>query len=757
MKRTITQILILGFLAIPLLSVAQVKRADEAFKHHHYDEAITLYEQAIRRDLDNDHAITNMAISLWRTNRLLQAEYWFTRAALMNEDPEVKLMFSQVLIANEKYGQAAQWLTKYMAVQTDDEKLHHARQLHAWCTGLEAGAQPSNDYRVVPLDINSTSLDFGPVLFKGKLYFTTNRKGVVKRSGEYDPWTGDRFTDVFEATRTGESSFSEPVAAFGFPAGPYHEGPLTISADGRELFLTTSDVKDNSRGYDDINNTRLRIRHYLRDADGIWVETKDLPFCKRTHNVSHPALSPDGRTLVFASDMAGGRGGMDLYSVTRDDQGIWGEPRSLGKHINTRGNDVFPSFDAQGNLYYASNGLPGFGGLDLFVCALTADGWALPENMGKPINGPRDDFSIFMEDGGLSGFFTSNRNPDQQDDILFFKRTTGIVIEGELLDCSTGEPIAHAKVELHGSDFYRDVFFTNAEGRFRFLVQQEDDFEVIATHERFRVDGGCSGKERCSTRGMVEGQRTAMKLALSPQLAADRHPVYLCGQVVHARYGNPLAEVDVQLVNPQGEEFKVRTGALGSFFVPVEALTDYTVNVSKAAFEPQSETIEVQPQLDQCHSVLISLNPDQLKIPEPLRLDVKVVKGLVLELYHVYFDLASAELREDALAELETFYQLMVMHPSVRGEIMAHTDARAAANYNLDLSQRRAEAVFNYLVERGIAPERLTAKGYGESQPVNHCVDGVDCTEEQHQRNRRVEFRILEVETSANNTVQERR
>ncbi len=150
---------------------------------------------------------------------------------------------------------------------------------------------------------------------------------------------------------------------------------------------------------------------------------------------------------------------------------------------------------------------------------------------------------------------------------------------------------------------------------------------------------------------------------------------------------------------------------------------------------------------------MIALNPDQLKIPEPLRLDVKVEKGLVLELYHVYFDLASAALREDALPDLETFYQLMVMHPGVRGEIMAHTDARAAADYNLDLSQRRAESVFHYLVNRGIAPERLIAKGYGETQPVNHCVDGVECTEEQHQRNRRVEFRILEVEATSNDTV----
>ncbi len=146
--------------------------------------------------------------------------------------------------------------------------------------------------------------------------------------------------------------------------------------------------------------------------------------------------------------------------LPRNAQGEWSDPQALGTHINTRGNDVFPSFDRAGNLYYASNGLPGFGGLDWFFCALSADAGALPENMGKPINGPRDDFGLFMEEDGISGFFTSNRNPDHQDDILYFKRTTGITIEGELVDCSTGEPIAHAKVELHGAEYYRDVFST---------------------------------------------------------------------------------------------------------------------------------------------------------------------------------------------------------------------------------------------------------------------------------------------------------
>ncbi len=131
------------------------------------------------------------------------------------------------------------------------------------------------------------------------------------------------------------------------------------------------------------------------------------------------------------------------------------------------------------------------------------------------------------------------------------------------------------------------MYFLQRRRTIPLLVQHEDDFELHASHERYRVDGGCSGKTGCSTRGMSEGQRTEVKLALSPQMPADRQPVYLCGNVVHSRYGDPLSDVDVQLVNAQGEVKQVRTGDLGSFFVQVEALADYTVQVSKAAFEPQ--------------------------------------------------------------------------------------------------------------------------------------------------------------------------
>ncbi len=742
------------FYAIPLLvflltagmvSHAQMKRADQAFRHHNYPEAIELYRQAIRRDLDNDLAITRMAISLWRTNQLQQAEYWFTRAALMNDDPEVKLMYAQVLIANEKYAIAETWLGRYIEAQTDDEKAHHAKQLMAWAGGLAAGADLSHDLRVVPAPINSTDLDFAPVVHKGKLYFTTNRKGVVKRSGDYDPWTGQRFTDVYEATRLGENEFSEPVPAFGILATPAHEGPLVFSADGRELFLTTSDADERRRNVDPTNNTRVRIRHFLRDPDGGWKPSQPLPFVSSDYNTSHPALTHDGTTLVFASDRQGSIGGMDLFKVTRDAAGNWGSPEALPAHINTRGNEVFPYLATNGDLYFASNWHPGFGGLDLFHCVWDGAEWGLPQNMGRPINGSGDDFGLWLDEDGNSGFFSSNRNADQNDAILFFKRMVGVRIEGRLIDCTNQNPIANAKIELRGEHHYRDVAFTDGEGRFSFMTEPDQNYQLVTQHERFHADETCDGMAAVDTQGLENGHRVALTLAMAPRTPPNHTFSYLCGTVVNARYGNPLQGALLTLSGENGSVREVNTSGEGRFFIPAAAGETYELKLERRGFLPRTESVTIVSHDDQCHSIEVQLEPDDTAVPAPLSLDLKVEKGMVVELYHIYFDLASADLRADAFDDLETFYELLTRYPGMRGEIMAHTDARGDAAANLALSQRRADAVLQFLTQRGIDAERLTATGYGEQFPVNDCIDGVPCTESQHERNRRVEFRIVDL------------
>ena len=730
----------LVLLGVHTTFVAQVKKGNESFEHHHYEEAIEYYDKAIRKDLDNDEAITKMAICFWKTNQLPEAEYWFTRAALMNDDPEVKLQFSQVLIANEKFELAEKWLGKYMDAVTNEAKLHHAHQLREWARALNNGAFQTQDCKVQPTSINSEDLDFAPYLIGDELYFVTNRKEVTRRAGEYDPWTNGRFTDVFVAKRTGANTFDDPTPAMDIPLTSFHEGPICLSPDGKEMYMTTSDFDDNKRRFDEENNTRVKVVRMVKVGD-TWQKGDPLSFYSREYNTAHAAISPDGKHLVFASDMEGGRGKMDLFICDRQGS-LWGAPRTLGDHINTRGNEVFPYFDHEGNLYFASNWHAGFGGMDIFKCEKAPEGWGLPQNMGLPINSARDDFGICFDKDGKSGFLSSNRGSRGKDEILFFKYIYGIRIEGVVMDCDLLEPIPNAKLELLGRNYYRDFAFTNGEGRFSFVVQEQGKYDVVASHERFTTDEGCTGKISCNTFGLSEGQRVDVDIALSPLPAAKIDQAYLCGNIIHGNYGNPLSDCDVHLVAPGNEVISLRTGGLGSFYVPADEGKEYELVINRPAFLEFRQPIVIEAARDQCHAVEVGLEPDMNQIPPPLSLDVQVEKGMVLELYHIYFDRDDASIRADAAEDLETFYDLLVQYPSIQGEIMAHTDSRASARYNLDLSQRRAEAVMNELVARGINANRLTAKGYGETKLVNHCADGVECTETQHQRNRRVEFKV---------------
>lgn len=737
------RILVLLFLCVvPLLAEAQLKKADEAFDHHHYAEAIEYYDKAIRKDLDNDHAITRMAICFWRTNQLPEAEYWFTRAALMNDDPEVKRMFAQVLIANGKYALASEWLDKYSEVLADDSKLHYAQQLKQWAMALEREVFEFEECKVVPARINSNALDFAPLIVGNQVYFITNRYGVEWRSGTYDPWTNARFTDVFVADRDEVGALSNPRQAEGIPLTPFHEGPISFSADLQELYMTTSDFDDNKRSFDSENNTRVKIARLRRTSNGSYEFTKALPFYNKEYNTAHPALSPDGRMLVFASDMPGGQGGMDLYVSRRGEDGSWGAPQSLGTHINTSGNEMFPYIHVDGTLYLSSNWHPGFGGMDLFKCSPDGDGWGLPENLGIPMNSPRDDFGVTLDLDGSSGYFSSNRSVEDKDEVLFFKKVTGIRIEGRLIDCANRLPIAGAQVALSGNEYYRDVVFTHEDGSYQFTVQDTADFVLSATHPDFFADGSCAGTAMISTKGMFEGQTVNTRLALSQKPSVNSDQVYLCGRIFHEVYGNPLKDCSVLIQDEAGNDVELQTGVMGTFFVPVADASAYHIEISHPAFHTVFEDLTIAAASDQCHSIDIHLVPDRGQIPPPITANIEVKEGLLVELYHIYFDLDEARLREDAIPDLEVFLQLMLSNPNMTGELMAHTDSRGTDVYNLELSQRRADAVLEWLVQRGIARSRLKAKGYGESMLLNQCSNQADCTEEEHARNRRVEFRV---------------
>lgn len=779
MIKTVKTFLTALFMGLSCMAIGQMKQANDMFEHHHYEEAIGIYNKIIRKDLDNVEAITNLAVCYWRTDQHNLAEYWFTRAALMNTDPNVKLWYSMVLMSNEKYTSAVEWLQRYMDATTDEAKLQNARQLADYCTALIEGYIPETDCEVTAVSFNSEELDFAPLVHEGRLIFVTNREGVSEKIGVRDPWTSGRFTDVFVTERTGADSYAEPMPLDPVLQGYFHDGPLCISKDGQELYMTRSDVDERNRRYDQSRNTRVKIVRFVRNENGVWAKGEALPFYSSNYNTAHPALSADGKTLIFASDMEGGFGGMDLYKVVRDEDKVWGEPTNLGALINTAGNEIFPSFGPDKALYFASDLQVGFGGLDIYKSKKTDRGsFGAPVNLGMPINGPKDDFAISFEKDRYSGYFTSNRAGNGGDDIYSFQFQSGIVIEGIVVTCKNGTPIPGAQIQLTGEPEYADQTVASSEGKFRLLVPAGGRFDLTARHPDYIVDQTCSGFEQVSTATLLPGDKVKVTLAMSGNVYGVVSNRYACGTITHGRYGYPLQDVELAFVSGcEADTLYVTTNAEGGFFVPTETDCEYGVLAQAEGFQTVQHTFNTVSYTGGCQVIDLSMTEDGTvayqapplpaqeeeesiaEIPgaeireeaiqpsaQPRLAERPVVlkRGQVLDLYHVYFSWDSDRLDENAIEDLHTLVQILKENPGMTGEIMAHTDVSGDYHYNIDLSRRRARSVQRWLLAQGIDADRLMANGYGSTIPKVRCTGAHPCSPEDHARNRRVEFRIMD-------------
>ncbi|NQX92478.1 MAG: OmpA family protein [Flavobacteriales bacterium] len=724
------------------MALCQIKQANDAFDHHHYDIAIELYHKAIRKNLHNGEAVTKLAICYWKTEQNTEAEYWFNRAVYMNEQPEVKLWYSQLLIHNEKYEMAATWLDKYMKVETDEWKIKQASNLSNYCKSLINGSVVEEACSIVPLGINSSSLDFAPHMHQGTLYFATNREGVTERGGERDPWTSQRFTDVYSCKWIGTAS--QNVVPSSLPTSPYHEGPMCLSADGEELFITVSDFDDKKRRFDQSGNTRVTIACYQKDQDK-WVFKGKLPFYSPEINLVHPSISEDGLTLLFASDMAGGKGGMDLYITHRDSKNTsWGAPEPINS-ANTSGNELFPSFGPNGSIYFSSDLLIGFGGLDLFEIKEQDGQWGEPQNLGAPINSAKDDFSITWIEAGKSGIISSNRNKNQLDDLLYFEFINGIHVEGMVVDCMTGNPIPGAEVEVSFSGENR-VIYSDRNGAFKTLVQLCPRISASASHGGYNTHEGCNQEQSFDVTAMKEGDVLQMSLSLNRDVGDINTQCYLKGTTIEMPYAMPVADVAVEIWDEETLVSSFRSSEWGAFFVPVEKGKTYVLKAqSNDGLSTEMEVNVDGSETHQTAQLQLWGEEQPVHASNQLHVDMKLVPGQVIQLYHIYFDRNESTLKEDALKDLDILYELLVKYPEMTGEVMAHADARASDEYNLVLSQKRAEAAVAYLVSRGIDPSRLFAHGYGETMPRKRCEKPEDCSEEDHARNRRVEFRVLEL------------
>ena len=457
----------------------KLERGIEKYNFQAYEEAIVIFKKAYEEDKTSITPLRYLANSYRQLKDYQNAEFYFT--LVVNSDSatsEDHLYFGQSLRANGKLIAAKDQFIKFAKKEENkflgNLMLQSFDEIFVWeLEGTKFSSSPVKN-------INTTLSEYGLIYFKNNYYLTSNREENYT-SPESFSWDGTPFLSIFQIDSAGFNSESETFSlAGGALKSAYHDGPMSIDPSSGNAIITRVDNQLGNKKF--VNRMKLYEGEY---ENGKWKNFKAIPFNSNDYSVAHACYADSGRSLIFASNMPGGSGGMDLY-ISKKENGKWGTPKNLGGTINTPLDEVFPY--VKGNrLFFSSDGLIGYGGFDLHSSELKNGIYQVPKNLKSPINSTRDDFSIYYTTDS-TGFYASNREGGKgKDDIYSFYeshqvQTVGISGIFEYL----GLPISGAKVLLiNGSDSVIAVTFTDSAGNFHFnkLAYQEDFFMQVETDD----------------------------------------------------------------------------------------------------------------------------------------------------------------------------------------------------------------------------------------------------------------------------------
>ena len=650
MRRSLLFIIFLIVVTAPVLEAQKRKteKAYSSFKAGEYYDAIDLFKDAYSKTRKSDkNTRTDLVFMIGEcyrlTNNPKDAETWYKLAVKSAySKPDAQFWLAESIKKNGKTQMAIDEFKKYKQVAPSDPRAD--QEIRSCELALEWLRNPEA-YKVEDLkDLNSKESDFSPAYGRddfGMIYFTSSRDDAAgtKTHGA----TGQSYTDIFESRLDKKSKWSTPVPVNGLNSD-FEDGTPTFTSDFREVFFTRCEAgKREKKGCVIMNS---------RQTGDKWSDPKSIGILPDSVVAAHPSISPDGNTLYFVSDIEGGSGKKDIWKVTRDG-GVWSKPENLGPDINTPGDELFPFERSNGILYFASDGLIGMGGLDIFKAAPQPDGSWLVQNMKPPINSYSDDFGITFEGDNERGIFSSARKGKSNDDLYSFEMPPlKFNVTGLVKDEKTGTAIPGSLVRLIASDGNNLQAETAGGGDFKFALKAGVDYIFLASKK-----GYLNGKDKETTKGQDKSRDFMVSILLTP-------------------------------------------------------------------------------------------------IDRPI------------ELPNILYDFGKWDLRPESMVSLDKLVETLFDNENVTIELMSHTDSRDTEEFNQKLSQNRAQVVVQYLIEKGIEPERLLAKGYGESVPkvVDAAISaqnpflksGATLTEQYintlqsdeqkeiaHQINRRTEFRVL--------------
>jgi len=542
--------------------------ADRLFEREEYFKSLNLYLDVANRNNPDIRVIERVADCYRLLNDNRNAEQWYANAISYTKAEDIDVYYyAEALQRNQKLPEAKAQYRAYYQLKRDPETLRF--KLASCDSAAKWIAAPQKSYTVnSEKKLNTTYSEWGTNFYgKQGLVFTSDRiPEYDTKSKQTDNRTGNNYFKLYYSNK--DSLAVLPVSKENRKLfnGDYHIGPAVFNQTADTAWITVTTTQPRKLLPVDKRGNASRQRLYTRrlilvmatKTNGVWGGFKEFAYNNiKEYSVGHAALSYGGDVLYFASDMPGGEGKTDIWYCLKQADGSWGKPVNCGKTINTKEEEAFPVTQGPGVLIYASKGLPGMGGFDIYTATGKEAAWSVPNNHKYPVNSTADDFYFLTRDG-LSGYFSSNREGGAgNDDIYSF----------------TYQPAP-------------------------------------------------------------KGQPSA-----------------------------PLVSIP-----------------------------------TKPAFKPED-----------LHAI-------------------------------VYYDLDKANIRTDAAIELDKLVLILKENPGLKIRLSSYTDVRASKEYNIALSKRRSDAVLNYLVDKGIASDRIIANWFGKQKPVNNCADHPNCTEAEHQMNRRTEI-----------------
>lgn len=598
---------VLPLLVLSLLLLAgcgaekNMKKAEKFMAIGEYYDAASQYKQAYSKtppkERDRRGLIAGkMAVCYRKINSTPKAVAAYRNMVRYNKATvDDRLELGRQLLKNGDYKQAAEQFRVVLDSMPDNvlarNGLLSAQQAPAW-------KKQGSRYTVKRMDVfNSRRAEYSPMLSGDQfdqLYFTSTRNDAT--GDELSGITGTKNGDIFVSQKDDKGKWSKPEVVNGGLNTEADEGASCLSPDQREMYLTQCVTDPSYPRY-------ARIVKSNR-SDAAWGKASSVELTKDTLSCfAHPAVSPDGQWLYFVSDMPGGKGGLDIWRVRITSAG-YGGVENLGEPINTPGNEMFPTFRPNGDLYFSSDGHPGMGGLDIFIAHPGKTGRYVLEHPGYPLNSQGDDFGMTFEGVKNRGFFSSNRNDGRGWDHIYS--------------------------------------FVNP--------------EIVL-----------------SVKGWVYEQE-----------------------------GYELPAAQVYMIGSDGTNLKLGVKSDGSFEKELTPGVEYMFLATCKGFLNHKEELKVVPMNDS-HEYVLQF--PLASITAPVLID------------NIFYDFNKATLRPESQTALDELVKLLNENPNVTIELSSHCDYKGSSAYNKLLAQRRAESVVNYLVDKGIARDRLSPVGYGKEKP----------------------------------------